>query len=376
MVDGVPDPRVSGPDRARRRRSPPWGGWLLLAVASLLVHVGMYRIAAPWLAGWRVDILDQPVSVRVIDGDAEGDTEILPDFANLPTVPDPDADKPPEEEEPEEPDPVIPRGQIVEVPPPDVPKTPDQADYLASEDNAVEEETRSERYRINPEVLANRYSDESRYQMEDVVDVGATKASTGASVGGQTEEAPGKGAPRSLLPSEFALTNKAGVAAPTMASSRTQSLSGAPQNDLLDERVGDATALNTRKFYGEAYMNRIRRQVNLYWNQNIQNLPSSVRLSKSRYLTVLDVVLNADGALESVTVVDSSTLDPVDLCVVNAFRVAQPFPNPPEQLISRDGRVYLPEFGFQLEVGHAQLPYQGVDPRAGVQFPGIMRAPR
>jgi hypothetical protein len=67
-------------------------------------------------------------------------------------------------------------------------------------------------------------------------------------------------------------------------------------------------------------------------------------------------------------------LPEVDNCVVEAFRLAGPFPNPPEQLIGADGRAYLPDFGFTVEVGQARSPYMGVDPRSGVQFPGILKA--
>jgi TonB family protein len=116
--------------------------------------------------------------------------------------------------------------------------------------------------------------------------------------------------------------------------------------------------------------------VNFYWDQNLDNLPTSVRLSKSEYLTVVGVVLSADGAIEDIEVTGASGSDPIDLCVVNAFKIAQPFPNPPAQLVGKDGLVRIDTMGFVVEVGRAQMQYQGIDPRAGVQFPGIMRAPR
>jgi hypothetical protein len=212
--------------------------------------------------------------------------------------------------------------------------------------------------------------------VEDLIDVGASEASTGARAGGILEDMPGKGAPRSNVPSQFALTNKEGIAAPTLSSSAKQDLRGAPQNDLLKEKYGDFVALNTREFYGAEYMNRIRRAVNFYWKQNLDNLSSSVRLGKPRYLTAVEVVLNADGVLESIKVVDDSGSTAIDDCVTEAFKIAGPYPNPPEQLIGRDNRVFLPQFDFEVTVGQAQMRYQGVDPRAGVQFPGILNAPR
>jgi TonB family protein len=135
-------------------------------------------------------------------------------------------------------------------------------------------------------------------------------------------------------------------------------------------------ALNTREFIGSAYINRIKRQVNLYWSQNLDNLSPSVRLSRPRYQTVVDIVLTSEGALQSVTVTDASGSTALDECVLSAFRLAGPFPNPPAQLIARDGQVYLSDLAFEVQLGRAQMQYQGIDPRAGVQFPGIMKSPR
>jgi hypothetical protein len=59
-----------------------------------------------------------------------------------------------------------------------------------------------------------------------------------------------------------------------------------------------------------------------------------------------------------------------------AFRMAGPFPNPPVQLVDSDGRARLPDFGFVVQVGQARAQYHGIDPRADVQFPGILKSPR
>lgn len=348
-----------------------------LLLLSLVLHMALFQWAAPYLDRWHDDLFEPPVTIRMLDADADDAAE---DPARLPTAtpPDPEqvAKEEPKPEEEVEPEPPKVDGQIVEVPTPDIQKIPTDAKFLAESNNAVLQETRTDRFKVNPEVLSNQFSEESKYQTEDTVDVGATNASTGASVGQTSDDSPGHGAPHSLIPSQFSVTNKEGLAAPVPASSRTQELAGAPQNDLLDVARGNQVALNTREFFGAEYMNRIRRQVNLYWSQNIDNLPSSVHLSKSRYDTVVAVVLTGDGVLESIEVTTASGVEPVDNAVVEAFKVAGPFPNPPEQLIARDGRVYLPDFRFDLDVGRASLPYQGIDPRAGVQFPGIMRAPR
>lgn len=341
---------------------------------SLALHAAVAPVVADLFRKWEVKPWDPPVAVRVIDGNALD--ALTPDqLARLMEL---EARHDAEEplEEPEEPEPELPDGQIVETPPPDVEKIPLTAEYLAEHDNAVPQETRTEAYKVNPEVVSNIYSREEKMAFEDVIDVGATEISSGATVGSLGDPAPGKGAPRSIIPSPWALTNKEGLASPTRSSSKDQSLAGAPQNDRLDEKLGASVALNTREFIGSQYINRIKRQVNFYWNQNVQNLPASVRLSKPLYTTVVAVVLTGEGALEGITVTTDCGQPPLDNAVVEAFRIAGPFPNPPEQLIRKDGRVYLTDFAFSVEVGHAQMHYEGIDPRAGVQFPGILKSPR
>lgn len=355
------------------RHLAQWLAAALALVVALLLHVLGAVTVLPWFLAWDIREYERPVAVRVLEGDALPGDVIPPSRVDpLPTPPpEPEAEEPPPEEDPE-----LPRGQIVETPPPKEEQVPLLSDYLSEYNTAVPEESRTRQYKINPEILAPTYSEDQKMQVEDIVDVGASEVSTGARAGGIMDDAPGRGAPRSSVPSQFSLTNKEGLAAPTMASSSRQDLRGAPQNDLLDEKVGAALALNTREFFAADYMKRIRRAVNFYWKQNLDNLPSSVRLGKPRYSTVVEVVLTADGVVESIAVVDESGSVPIDDCVVEAFRIAGPFDNPPAQLIKRDNRVYLPTFDFEVSVGHAQMQYGGVDPRAGVQFPGIMNAPR
>ena len=306
---------------------------------------------------------------------------LLPYFA--PDTPEPSPPvrlvvvQPPEEEEPEEPEEEEPdwEGQLVETPKPPEEEVPEEAEYLAEHDADVEEETRSERYKINPEVLTPKYSEEEKLEQEDLVDLDMTKPSTGAQVGNERFD-PDRDGSMAALPSRWRFTNREGPQDPVPAASTTSAIAGAPQNDLLDEKVGEETALRTKEFLYASYLLRIRRLVNFYWNQNLQNLPSSVRLVKPRYNTGVEATLDANGALEGIVVVTASGSSELDDAVTRAFHLAAPFPHPPEGLISPDGRVHLPEMGFTVEIGQADNRYQGIDPRAGVQFPGLLKSPR
>ncbi|MFH1463513.1 MAG: TonB C-terminal domain-containing protein [Pseudomonadota bacterium] len=279
----------------------------------------------------------------------------------------------PEEKPPQEPEPPEVRGQIVDLPPPLEEKVPRHADYLAEHAREVEKETRTEAYKINPEVLAPEYSRESKLQLEDLLDLHVNDPSTGARAGADRFD-PGRDGNLASISSPFSVTNREGLQKPVPASHMDQLLSGAPNNDLLDEEKGKAVNLNTNEFLFADYINRIRRLVNFYWQQNLDNLPPNTLITKSRYDTQVEVYLGGQGALSSVEVTRESGSRPIDDCVVRAFQMAGPFPHPPEQLIGPDGQVHLPDFGFTVQVGQARAAYQGVDPRAGVQFPGILKA--
>ena len=266
-------------------------------------------------------------------------------------------------------------GQIVDIAPTPNPQRPDDADFLAENDQVTDQETRTERYRVNPEILHHEYSEEDKLEFEDLTNVDATEPSTGAQVGNDRFDPDDDGA-LAALPSPFQVTNKEGLQKPVPASHKRATYRGAPNNDLIDRQIADRLALNAQKIQFAGYLNRIRRLVNFYWNQNLANLPASAqaRLNRPAYETLVNVILDDAGALESIEVTRTSGSKPLDAAVVRAFRIAGPFPNPPIQLVAPDGRVYLPDFDFNVQMGQARSQYQGVDPRASVRFPGILKA--
>ncbi len=321
-------------------------------IPALLVHL-LIGATAERLLPWNDDVASPtPTSLVILQ----------------PTEPEPDEPPEPEREDP--------TGQIVELPEPKEEVEPEEADYLAEHDVTVVEETRTDEVDINPEVLAPTFSEEQKMQQaEEAVDVQVDKPSTGAVVGAERFDPARDGTLRNL-PSPWRFTNKEGLADPVPASHATTDVRGAPQNDLLHEERGDRVALNAKEYLYAGYLNRIRRLVNFYWEQNLDNIPRGTPLAKSSYRTAVGVVLTRTGAVERIEITDESGSDLMDHAVVSAFELAGPFPNPPEGLIEKDGRVYLPDMSFTVRLGTARLRYDGVDPRAGVQFPGLMKSPR
>ncbi|MCB9759026.1 MAG: TonB C-terminal domain-containing protein [Alphaproteobacteria bacterium] len=284
--------------------------------------------------------------------------------------------QPQEPEEPEEPEKEIDwDGQLVDLPEPVEQEKPKDAEYLAEHDRTVEEETRTRNFRVNPEILTPEYSPDDKLEMEDLIDLGVQEKSQGAKVGNDRFE-PDRNGSLAALPSPYRFTNKDGLQAPTAASHSTTTVAGAPNNDLLQEELGDRVNLNTKEFLYASYINQIRRLVNFYWQQNLDNLSGRVVLVKPRYRTVVSVTLTADGGLEEIRIDQECGSPPLDNAVVEAFRIAGPFPPPPEGLLERDGLAYLDNMGFEVQLGQAKAQYMGIDPRAGVQFPGILKSPR
>jgi TonB family protein len=344
------DPSSSPRVRATRRN--PWTGvFVLLSVLGHLGVVGLLTQVRPFDPSTLPPSPPRPMSVVVVEPEAQ--------------------EKPPAEE----PDDLDYEGQIVEIAPPVEERRPTDADYLSRYDNTAPEETRTERFEVNPEVLSRAYSKEHQAEKRDLMDLNAERESTGATVGNQRFDASRDGSMRAL-PSPWKVTNLEGPQDPVPSAQMSAAMSGAPQNDLLREAMGNVVDLNTLRYPFAGYMERVRRQVNYWWQQNLDNLPSSVRLGRSSYTTEVTVILNGDGALELIDVSASSGSTELDDAVVRAFRLASPFDNPPAGLVRKDGRVYLPDFDFTVQLSAARMQYQGIDPRAGVQFPGILKSPR
>ena len=338
--------------RRRHHYRRSGGGFFVALVVALFLHVGAFLLIAPWWSGFDVtppDYDTMPVQLVV---------EVVPP------------------EEPEDPEPEErPDGQLVDTPRPEKEERPEDADFLAEHDRTVEKDTRDPRYRVNPEVLAEQFNETDELQFEDAVDLNVTDPSTGAQVGNDRFD-PDRDGRLAALPAPFQLTNKDGMQKPVPASSRASQMAGAPNNDLLDVEISDRTRLSTRELVGAGYINRIRRLVNFYWKQNIDNLPRSVILARPRYTTAVDVVLDSHGALEEIDITVEAGVPELDRAVTDAFRLAGPFPNPPPELIAKDGRIYLTGMYFTVELGRARAVFDGVDPRAGVRFPGLLNAPQ
>ncbi len=128
--------------------------------------------------------------------------------------------------------------------------------------------------------------------------------------------------------------------------------------DDVDE--GDATFLNTREWKHAWFFNRVKRTVQRRWHavdRHRRHDPYGRVFGVRDRLTVLDVTIKADGSLEDVYVVKDCGVAFLDEAAVQAFREAQPFPNPPLALQDSDGNIRF-KFGFYLEI-HGRGGFRG-----------------
>lgn len=120
----------------------------------------------------------------------------------------------------------------------------------------------------------------------------------------------------------------------------------ASEDYLPDIAVGVQTLLNTKeyKFYG--FYERIRERISHEWRNQVEfEVPKLISngaqpLAADR-ITQLKVILDPGGNLKGTVVVGSSGYEELDQAALQAFKKAAPFPNPPEQMVEKDGTLSI-----------------------------------
>lgn len=125
-------------------------------------------------------------------------------------------------------------------------------------------------------------------------------------------------------------------------------------NHLKDVEVGLQTMLNTREFVYYSYYQRIRSKIRQIWEPLIRAKVKRVfeqgrTIASARdRVTKVVIILNEGGHLIRVQVVGESGVHDLDEAAVEAFRAAEPFPNPPDGIVEKDGTIRI-RWDFILE---------------------------
>lgn len=130
-------------------------------------------------------------------------------------------------------------------------------------------------------------------------------------------------------------------------------ISGSPSMDHVEGvPEGDGTFLNTKEFKYATFFYRVRDSVYEHWvdaalREYRRRDPTGNIYGVRDRATVLSVELGREGELDDVRVEKASGVDFLDMVAIEAFRRAQPFPNPPVGIMDEDGRI---RFNFQFVV--------------------------
>lgn len=130
-------------------------------------------------------------------------------------------------------------------------------------------------------------------------------------------------------------------------------ISGSPSRDHVDGvPEGDATFLNTKEFKYATFFYRVRDSVASYWEdlaarEYRRRDPTGNIYGVRDRSTLLHIRLERDGRLKDIRIEQGSGVDFLDSVAVQAFKLAEPFPNPPPGILDQDGTI---RFNFQFVV--------------------------
>ncbi|NBT58495.1 energy transducer TonB, partial [bacterium] len=126
-----------------------------------------------------------------------------------------------------------------------------------------------------------------------------------------------------------------------------------PNSLSKDIPFGNQTVLNTDKVRYASFINRIADEIYQPWVEEAEKALKEFTIGRRKvepniYITRLRVTLNSDGEVTGIQVMDSCGVSELDEAPKKAFWESEPFPNPPNQLVEKDGFVRL-TYEFQFE---------------------------
>ena len=117
------------------------------------------------------------------------------------------------------------------------------------------------------------------------------------------------------------------------------------QNFIPEVTPGNRTALNTRAAPFAAFIARMHRNIHRLWGfgalEDWDELPSTSPFNDDSLASTLEIVLNRDGTVDKVTVVKASRYLPYDAAAIDTVYTAGPYPEPPRDIRSRNGKIYM-----------------------------------
>lgn len=117
------------------------------------------------------------------------------------------------------------------------------------------------------------------------------------------------------------------------------------ENFNPDVRPGNQTALDTLYHPFALYLTAFHRKLHPQWGDgflvSLLRFPDDHPLNDMTLWVKLEIVVNGDGTIHKITVVRSSGNTVYDVAAIDAVFQGEPYPPPPPELQSGDGRLYM-----------------------------------
>jgi TonB family protein len=378
--NGPPRPVDVAPVRSRRHRTIGfWLGIAFLAHAEIALILGVaFYLLAPRDVDLQRELAarkgGEAIDVAMIDEGAA--RQILADLERQ-------DEKRKEEEIEKEIDSIRAPGQVVDLPAPREQRRPEDARFAAEHDSTVEHETKklgkfdekarqgdssgeaTESHKATPAVppdprLAMRTPDLGRaLKRQGPLGPLAPARRVGTTYG---VVEPGETSPDGTLselgtalrpqPSGGGAPSGGAPALTPSVQQLARAIGSGTQDALQDVDDGEETALSSKKWRFSAFFNRVKKQVAEHWHPEEayrRRDPTGAVYGRQNRYTELRIQLKPDGRLANVGVGLPSGLEFLDDEAIEAFKEAQPFPNPPHQLLEASGLINF-RFGFLFDL--------------------------
>lgn len=140
---------------------------------------------------------------------------------------------------------------------------------------------------------------------------------------------------------------------PGLAMRDLMAFSSSPNALDRDVDEGEETMLNTDQVLYASFFNRIADEIYDTWVSHVRDAFHSVdfegrKLPPKVYFTRLNIQMNASGTVTAITVLESCGIPELDDAAKKAFWEREPFINPPEQMMGKDGTMRF-VYGFRAD---------------------------
>lgn len=119
-------------------------------------------------------------------------------------------------------------------------------------------------------------------------------------------------------------------------------------------KEGSFTSLNTDQFMYYSFFSRINVQLRSRWVQQLRNYAANLNIQRLNEIaaaprtTQIEILIDPDGAFIESILIRTAGYRVLDQAVLNSFKSAAPFLNPPRELVESDGYIHL-KYSFRLQ---------------------------